>query len=226
MSKRRTINGQFTMRLIEMLRAPAMRVLSLTGRRILDRIEIEHARHGGRDNGKLPVTHADFREFGIDHDAIAPGIREVCALGFVKLTRRGFAGNAEHHCPSLFQLTYRPTDGAEPTDEWRAIVTTEQAETIAAQARANKPKRHWSFNRKKKKFLIRENPEPTPGNPDQTLIRETRNLPPKKSKTSDPGNPESFLENLAIYQDAADGGGDPERQPEPRARPTFRVVEK
>ena len=43
MSKRRTINGQFTMRPIEMLRAPVMRVLSLTGRRILDRIEIEHA---------------------------------------------------------------------------------------------------------------------------------------------------------------------------------------
>ena len=50
------IGGQFVMRRIDMLRSPAFCVLSLTGRRILDRLEIEHAAHGGRDNGKLPVT--------------------------------------------------------------------------------------------------------------------------------------------------------------------------
>ena len=56
--------------------------MSLTGHRILDRIEIELADHGGKDNGKLPVTYADFEEFGIgNRHAIAPGIREVCALG-------------------------------------------------------------------------------------------------------------------------------------------------
>ena len=42
--------------------------------RILARIEIEHAKHGGRDNGRLPVTFANFREYGIDHDAVGPGL--------------------------------------------------------------------------------------------------------------------------------------------------------
>ena len=209
MTKRRAINGPFAPRTIEMLRSPAMRALSLTGRRILDRLEIELATHGGRDNGKLPATHADFRRFGIDHDAIAAGIREVCALGFVKLTRRGFAGIAEHHCPSLFQITYRHTDGAEPTNAWRQIATAEEAAEIAAKARANKPKRHWSFTRKKKKFPIRENPESTPGNPDREPIRETRSTSPKTSRSGKPG---ILSRNLSIYQDCADGGGDPERQ--------------
>jgi hypothetical protein len=150
--RRRTIIGQFTMRPIEMLRSPAMRVLSLTGRRILDRIEIELAAHGGKDNGKLPVTHADFRQFGIDHNAIGAGIREVCALGFVKLTRRGFAGAAEHHCPSLFEITYLPIDGAEPTNAWRQIATVEEAEQVSAQARARKSQ-NWRFKLNGRNFL-------------------------------------------------------------------------
>jgi hypothetical protein len=107
-SKRR-INGPFAARTIEMLRSPAMRVLSLTGHRILARLEIELAMHGGTDNGRLPVTHADFQQFGIDRNAIAAGIREVCALGFVKLTRRGRAGVAGHRCPSLFESPIAPS---------------------------------------------------------------------------------------------------------------------
>ena len=64
-----------------MLRSPAMRALSLSGRRILDRIEIELASHGGRDNGKLAGDVRNFEEFGIgNRNAIARGIREVCAL--------------------------------------------------------------------------------------------------------------------------------------------------
>ena len=153
MSKHRTIIGQFTMRPIEMLRSPAMRVLSLSGRRVLDRIEIEHARHAGKENGRLPVTHADFREYGIDHNAVGSGIREVVALGFVEQTRRGFAGPTEHY-PSLFRLTYRATAQGEPTDEWRKIATTVEAEAIAQKARDSKPKRELSFNQQRKKFRV------------------------------------------------------------------------
>jgi hypothetical protein len=37
-----------------MLESPAFRVSSLACRRILDRIAVEYAHHGGNDNGKLP----------------------------------------------------------------------------------------------------------------------------------------------------------------------------
>ena len=89
------IGGAFSYHLIEMISSPAFCVLSLSARRVLDRLEIELASHGGTSNGKLPVTFADFHRYGIDYNAIAPAIREVVALGFVEITKKGRAGNEE-----------------------------------------------------------------------------------------------------------------------------------
>src|SRR3974390_246144 len=132
MSKHRkptAIAVQFVPHRIEMLRSPAFFVLSLTGRRILDRLEIEWADHGGRDNGKLPLTFADLKKFGManpNHNA--RGFRELCALGFIEKTRTGRAGVGEHRTPNLFRITYLSADGKAPTDEWRRIATNEEAE--------------------------------------------------------------------------------------------------
>lgn len=132
------IGGQFAPRLIEMLEAPAYRVLSLSARRVLDRLEIEIGHHGGNDNGKLPVTFDHFHEFGIHRHAIAPAIRETVALGFVEITQEGRSGNGEFRRPNLYRLTYRPTDKIEATDEWKGIETLERAEAVADAARKNK----------------------------------------------------------------------------------------
>jgi hypothetical protein len=153
MSKRRTTDRLFIMRPVEMLNSPAMRALSLTGHCILARLEIQLSAKRGWDNGKLAVTHADFCEYGIGHNAIGSGIREVVALGFVEQTRRGFAGPTQR-CPSLFRLTYLPAHPAKPTDEWRSIGTIEEAEAIAQKARASRPRREASFNQRRKKFRV------------------------------------------------------------------------
>ncbi len=118
-----------------MLRSPAYCVLSLSGRRVLDRIEIEMADHGGTDNGKLPVTYDDFERYGIHRHAIGPATREVVALGFVEITEAGRAGNAEWRKPNLFRLTYRHTK-YDPTNEWEKVKTPQEAEAIAQAARA------------------------------------------------------------------------------------------
>jgi len=76
-----SITSQFVPHRIEMIESPAWRALSLSGRRAVDRIEIEHGHHGGNDNGRLPVTFDDFEDFGISHKSVAPAIREVVALG-------------------------------------------------------------------------------------------------------------------------------------------------
>jgi hypothetical protein len=102
------ISGQFAWRTIEMMESPAFRVLSHSARRILDRLEIEIAHHGGNDNGKLPCTFDHFAEYGIDRHSIAPALREVEALKFIEVIERGRAGNAEYRRPNLFRLTYRP----------------------------------------------------------------------------------------------------------------------
>jgi hypothetical protein len=137
--RRRTqIEGAFAPRLIEMLDSPALRVTSQSGLRILHRVEIELGRHGGTENGKLKVTYNDFVKYGVDRHCIGPGIREMVALGFLEITEQGRAGNAEYRAPNVFRLTYRHTDDAQPTHEWRRIKTLEEAQEIARAAR-NQP---------------------------------------------------------------------------------------
>jgi hypothetical protein len=131
-----------------MLESPAYRVLSLSARRVIDRIEIELARHGGNDNGRLPVTKEDFVAYGIHHDGVAPAIREAEALGFIRITERGRGGNAEHRQPHLFYLTFAHGRGSRaepPTHDWRKIKTVEEAEAIAKAARENKDPRAVQF---------------------------------------------------------------------------------
>jgi DNA-binding FadR family transcriptional regulator len=122
-----------------MLESPAYRVLSLSAHRVLNRIEIELAHHGGNDNGKLPVTYEHFMEYGIDRQAIAPAIRELEALGFIEVTQRGRPSAGEFRWPNLFRLTsINSRSSNTPTHEWRRIQSTEQAELLARTARKAK----------------------------------------------------------------------------------------
>jgi hypothetical protein len=136
------ISGQFAWRTIEMMESPAFRVLSHSARRILDRLEIEIAHHGGNDNGRLPCTFDHFAEYGIDRHSIAPALREIEALKFIEVTERGRAGNAEYRRPNLFRLTYRPVGRALATDEWRSIKTEPEAKMLSKVARANFKTKH------------------------------------------------------------------------------------
>jgi hypothetical protein len=140
--RRSTLSGQFSGRPVEMLESPAYRVLSRGAHQVMSRIEIELRHHGGRDNGKLPVTFDDFVEYGLDRHAIAPAIRELEALGFIEVTERGRAGNAEHRSPNKFRLTFANNrDRGEPSHDWRKITTMEEAQQLASAARAAKRQR-------------------------------------------------------------------------------------
>ena len=139
--RRNKIDGQFGARLIELLESPAMRVLSLSARRFLDRLEIELGHHAGCDNGALPVTFDDLVRFGMDRHAISGAIRETCALGLVVVEVQGRAGNAEHRYPSLYRLTFKHTDHAEPTHDWRKVKTMQDAKRIARDARKARPEK-------------------------------------------------------------------------------------
>jgi DNA-binding transcriptional MocR family regulator len=137
--KRNQLDGQFNARLIEMLESPAYRALSLSAHRVMDRISIELAHHGGNDNGKLPVTYEQFMEYGIDRHAVAPALRELEALGFIEVTQRGRPSAGEFRLPNLFRITWvncksMPT----PSHEWRRVPDTETAEALAKAARKQK----------------------------------------------------------------------------------------
>lgn len=177
LKKRNKISGQFAARLIELIESPAYRVLSLSAHRLLSRIEIELAHHGGNDNGRLPVTFENFERYGIDRHAIAPAIRECVALGFLVVTEPGRAGNAEFRSPNLFRLTYKHCKGlpGDGTHEWRNILTTEEAQVRARAARLT-PKRNQSASGGKRLVSVGkspiENANTLVGNPPTTPIPE------------------------------------------------------
>ena len=133
-------SGQWCARPLDLLESPAYKVLSRAAHQVVSRIEIELRHHGGRDNGKLPVTFDDFVKYGIHRHAIAPAIRELEAVGIIR-TAHGRAGNAEFRIPNVFFLTYaNERDGKKnpPPNDWRKIETAEEAEQIVRAARATK----------------------------------------------------------------------------------------
>jgi len=140
-SRRKTsINGQFSIRLLEMQESPAYRALSLSGHRALSRIEIELRHHGGEDNGQLPVTFDDFEDYGISRHSIGPALAEIEALGFIVITQHGTTAKAaEYRRTNKFRLTTYPgLDGVGPEGcRWRRFKTLEEAFTTAEAARTN-----------------------------------------------------------------------------------------
>jgi hypothetical protein len=89
----------------------------LSEHRVLSRVEIELANHGGNDNGHLPVTKQDFIDYGVSGRLVASSVRANVALGFLRVTMRGRGGNAEHRQPNHFLLTfaYGRDSRAQPT---------------------------------------------------------------------------------------------------------------
>jgi hypothetical protein len=194
MSKKRkkgAASGPFVMHTREMIASPAWRVLSLSARRLLDRIEIEMMSHGGpRSNARLPVTHNDFIKYGVRRNSIAPALREVVALGFVEITVQGRGGNAAFRKASQFRLTYHAfkedPDGEvlyEPTNEWRRFKTIEEAEAVAAKTKsAVPPRRPYQARWKKVKAAPQNGTVPPPEMGDEN----GQSPPPEKGDTVRP----------------------------------------
>jgi hypothetical protein len=134
------LNGAWVAHRVAMLKSPAYQMLGLHARRILDRIEIEHMDHAGKDNGRLIVPYDDLIERGgVGRRFIAPALRELVALGFTEI-KAGCGGNGEFRAPNVYRLTYLETDRA-PTDEWKRITSIREARTVRSQARAGGQKR-------------------------------------------------------------------------------------
>jgi hypothetical protein len=142
-ARKNKIGGQFAARLIEMMESPAYRVLSLSAHRVLSRIEIEWAHHGGQDNGQLPVTFDNFYAYGIRRSSIGPALAELETLGFIVITEHGkMCHAAEYRRPNKFLLTSRPSQkGADPLHKWRRFKTIEEAQAALVAAGLGRPEK-------------------------------------------------------------------------------------
>jgi hypothetical protein len=175
-----------------MLESPAYRALSLSAHRVISRVEIELAHHGGNDNGRLPVTFEDFRAYGIHHNAVAPAIREAEALGFIRVTERGRGGNSEYRQPNKFFLTFahsRESRQSPPTHDWRKIKTLEEAIEIAQAARDNKNPRAVQFAENRAKKTKHRYRKPVVAPHPETGSETAKSPPPETGSTASPPKP-------------------------------------
>ena len=206
--RRNRIAGSFTPLLTDMLESPAWRVLSLSARRVLDRLAIELRHHAGHEGEGLCVTYADFQEYGIERHCIAPAIREAVALGFLRIARQGRGGNSEFRVSTLYKLTYlNAIDGGERTHDWKRITSLEEAEAISREARAD---------RKTKSRCAK--PAPLPVRKTRT---ETGDFPVRKTRTTVVGEMRTTSDSLREEELVV--SLEPERQPMTTTPPRLRL---
>jgi len=138
--KNNQLAGQFVAHPRELRESAAWRALPDNARRILDRLELEHMRHGGAENGALPCTYSDFVAAGVRRASVSLAIRQCAALGFLEVTHRGGRSNAEYRNPSRYRLTYLNGRGTSSlrTDEWARIACDEDAMAALRQERCSK----------------------------------------------------------------------------------------
>jgi hypothetical protein len=119
------IPEQFVPRPRSMLESKAYRSLSLSARRFIERIELEHLRHAGKDNGKLPVTHRDFVEYGVRDGSVSAARQQAIRKGFVRITKKGRSGR--NGIATEYRLTYLHANSQPPTNDWKRYVSDESS---------------------------------------------------------------------------------------------------
>jgi hypothetical protein len=147
---RNAVAPYFASRPVELTASLAMRALTQSAHRALLRIEIELRQHAGRCNGKLIVTKQQFVEFGLHPRMVAPALRELEALGIIRI-EHGRGGNAEHRQPNRFLLNY--LCGAVDADEqitnaWRLFKTKDEAVEVRRTARKAKDPQKVAYGRR------------------------------------------------------------------------------
>jgi hypothetical protein len=123
----------------EMMESPAWRAMTGPARQVLDRVVIEHMGHGGTENGQLPVTHKDFEVFGVRKRSVKQGIAIAVALGWLDVTRQGYAFGTLK-VASEYGLTFLPrTSGASASNRWKVIKADEAKSIVKAIIENRKP---------------------------------------------------------------------------------------
>jgi hypothetical protein len=96
--------------------------------RVINRLELEHLDHAGKQNGYLKVTYEDFVKHRVSRRFIKPALQEGVARGLLRIEHKGRYMGDGRHDPSLYRLTYLaskyiPVAGApsylDPTNEWK-----------------------------------------------------------------------------------------------------------
>lgn len=131
--KKRTWLTQWIPHRLEMLLHPAWQKAPRPLKKIIERLEIEHLRHGGFNNGELYVSYLQLVDFGLSKRSIKPVLQLGEDLGLIEVIQRDEAVQGDIRPANAYRLTYVPAKGKEnPTDEWKLISSDRVDRLIAA----------------------------------------------------------------------------------------------
>lgn len=133
MSKKRRWLTCWVPHRLEMLISPAWRARPIAVNRIIDRLEEEHLRHGGLNNGELYVSYAQFQQAGVSRRVVKAALECGRDLGFIQIRQEG-EGRGDVRPPNAYRLTFLPAGKSVPTDDWKSI-GEDRAAAIAARFR-------------------------------------------------------------------------------------------
>jgi hypothetical protein len=123
--------GQFIWFERELLESPAWAAMTLPARRVVERVVIEHMKHGGTRNGALIVTYDDFERFGLRRKSVPDAIRIAVALGFLDVTSRGRRSHGIARRASTYGITWLPRCDCTPaSNRWRRINDAAEAKRL------------------------------------------------------------------------------------------------
>jgi hypothetical protein len=91
----------------------AWRSLSLSARRFIDFLLIEHMNHAGTANGNLMATYDQLVGFGIRRNSIAAAIRDAQGVGLIECSK------GPRLIATRYTLTFYAVNDAAPTNRWR-----------------------------------------------------------------------------------------------------------
>lgn len=128
-------NGGWLPHRLQLVTSPAWRMRTVPLSNLLERIEIEHMRHAGQENGRLCVSYDQFVAHGVSRKIIRPTINLGIDLGLLDVGQSDeWQGDVK--APNHYRLTYVPEKGRRaPSDEW-ASVTEAQAAALVAEFQA------------------------------------------------------------------------------------------
>jgi hypothetical protein len=132
---------------LELVTSPAWRMRPKPLVNILDRLEIEHMREGGAENGNLAVSYDQFVAAGVSRKVIRAAETAGEALGLLVVTRSEVvSGNVRG--ANIYRLTYVPERGRRaPTDEWLDVTRDIAEEVFAGFQKVAAQKRGPSYPR-------------------------------------------------------------------------------
>ncbi|WP_074061081.1 hypothetical protein [Rhizobium etli] len=125
--KKRKWMDSFIPRRLEMLISPAWQRAPRPLLRLIERLEIEHLRHGGQNNGELYVSYPQFVAYGMSKKSIRSTLKLGEELGLLQVIREERIIQGDIRPANCYRLTYVPAKGKQnPTDEWKCV-TEERA---------------------------------------------------------------------------------------------------